>query len=72
MRADARGNVNRDDNKWHRATVRLESGGTSFPRKITPLRSHRGKVNRRDYNITVADVLRMPLVSLTAAQCCCE
>ena len=49
MRADTRGNVNRDEqNKWHRAPVRLESGGTSFPRKITPLRSHRGKVSRGD------------------------
>ena len=49
--ADARGirgNVNREQNKWHRAPVRLESGGISFPRKITPLRSHRGKVNRGD------------------------
>ena len=48
VRADARGNVNREQNKWHRAPVRLESGGTSFPRKITPLRSHPGKVNRGD------------------------
>ena len=44
VRADARGNVNREQNKWHRALVRLESEGTLFPRKITPLRSHRGKV----------------------------
>ena len=46
--ADVRGNVNREQNKWHGTPVRLESGGTSFPRKITPLRSHRGKVNRGD------------------------
>ena len=49
VRADARGNVNRERNKWHRAPVRLESGGTSFPRKVTSLRSHRGKVSRGDY-----------------------
>ena len=49
VRADTRDNVNREQNKWHRAPVRLESGGTSFPRKITTLRSHRGKVNRGDY-----------------------
>ena len=48
VRADTRGNVNREQNKWHRAPVRLESRATSFPRKITPLRSHRGKVNRGD------------------------
>ena len=48
VRADTRGNVNREQNKWQRAPVRLGSGGTSFPRKITPLRSLRGKVNRGD------------------------
>ena len=31
VRADACGNVNREQNKWHQAPVRLESGGTSFP-----------------------------------------
>ena len=28
VRADTRGNVNREQNKWHRAPVRLESKGT--------------------------------------------
>ena len=31
VRADTRGNVNREQNKWHRAPVRLERGRTSFP-----------------------------------------
>ena len=50
VRADVRGNVNRKQNKWHQAPVRLEIGGTSFPRKITPLPTHRGKVSRCDCN----------------------
>ena len=50
VRAYRRGNVNRERKKWHRAPVWLESGGISSPRKITPLRSHRGKVNRGDYS----------------------
>ena len=44
----ARGNVSIEQNKLHRAPLRLESEETSFPRKITPQRSHRGKVNRGD------------------------
>ena len=46
VRADARGNVNREQNKWHRAAVRLESGGTSFSRKLLSYGPDRGKVNR--------------------------
>ena len=63
VRADTRGNVNREQNKWHRAPIRLESGGTLFPRKITPLRSHCGKVNRCDYIICIEDEKKIKLTS---------
>ena len=42
--ADARGNKNKERKELHREQVRLESGGTSFPRKLLPYGPKRGKV----------------------------
>ena len=46
--ADARGNVNRELKELHQELVGLESGGTSFPRKLVPYGSEGGKINRDD------------------------